>query len=177
MNILINIIAFKIGWAASILGAANGLPLVGPAVVLLVILAHLQMVNKPSREMILIVLTGAIGACWDSVMVTAGWLTYSSGTFIEGMAPYWILAMWMLFATTLNMSFRWLRSKLLIASILGAIFGPLSYYAGAAMGAVVIIDFTATMFGLALAWSILLPGLIVLASRFDGVALPVEVLR
>jgi hypothetical protein len=174
MTILINIVAFKIGWVASVLGAANGLPLLGPALMLPVIAIHLHNVNDPSRELTLIGLTGAIGATWDSVMVAAGWLSYPAGTIVAGLAPYWILAMWMLFATTLNMAFRWLQSKLLLASVLGAVFGPASYYAGARLDAVVINDLTASMAALAVAWAILLPGLLFLAKRFDGVTVHIE---
>jgi hypothetical protein len=174
MNVLTNVVAFKIGWIASIAGAASGYPLLGPAVILVAIALHLGKANQPSRELILIALTGAIGATWDSVMVAAGWLTYPSGTFLAGFAPYWILAMWMLFATTLNITFRWLQSKPLFASVLGAVFGPLSYYAGSKAGAVLINDVTASMVGLAVAWAILLPGLLTLAKRFDGVTVQIE---
>jgi hypothetical protein len=174
MNILVNVVAFKIGWLASIAGAASGVPLLGPAVILVAIALHLSRVDQPSSELMLIVLTGAIGASWDSVMVAAGWLTYPTGTLVSGLAPYWILAMWMLFATTLNVAFRWLQSKTLIASALGAVFGPLSYYAGSKAGAVVINDFAASMVGLAVAWAILLPALLSLAKRFDGVTVQIE---
>lgn len=174
MNILLNIVAFKIGWIASIAGAASGYPLLGPAVILVAIALHLSKANQPSRELLLITLTGAIGATWDSVMVAAGWLTYPTGTFAAGFAPYWILAMWMLFATTLNVTFRWLQSKTIFASVLGAVFGPISYLAGSKAGAVVINDVTASMVGLAVAWAILLPGLLSLAKRFDGVTVQIE---
>lgn len=174
MNIVVNIVAFKIGWLASIAGAAGGVPLLGPAVILVAIALHLVRVEEPSSELMLIVLTGAIGASWDSIMVAAGWLTYPTGTLVSGLAPYWILAMWMLFATTLNVAFRWLQSKILIASILGAVFGPLSYYAGSKAGAVVINDFAASMLALAVAWAILLPALLSLARRFDGVTMHIE---
>lgn len=169
MNLLINVVAFKIGWLASVIGAANGLPLLGPAAVILAVTIHLRLVNNPSRELLLIALTGVIGASWDSVMVTAGWVTYPAGTLISGVAPYWIVAMWMLFATTLNIAFRWLQSKPLFAAALGAVFGPLSYYAGEKTGAIVINDPTATMVALAVAWAVLLPGLLSLARHFDGV--------
>ena len=46
----------------------------------------------------------------------AGWLAYPSGTFIAGLAPYWIVGMWMLFATTLNITFRWLHERMWLAS-------------------------------------------------------------
>lgn len=174
MSILTNILAFKIGWIASVLGAANELPLLGPAVVLGAIAIHLRTANEPARELMLIVSTGAIGAAWDSVMVVAGWVSYPTGTLIAGFAPYWILAMWMLFATTLNMTFRWLQSKLALAGLLGAIFGPLSYVAGAKTGAIVIDEFVVTMVALAVAWSLLLPGLLLLATRLDGITVQIE---
>lgn len=174
MNLVINIVAFKIGWAASIVGAANQLPLLGPAVILLAIAIHLRNVNDSSREMMLILSTGLIGAIWDSVMVGAGWLSYPSGTIITGFAPYWILAMWMLFATTLNLAFRWLQSNLLLAAALGAVFGPASYYLGAGTGAVVINELTVVMLALAAAWAILFPALLMLARRLDGVTVQTE---
>jgi uncharacterized membrane protein YfcA len=74
----------------------------------------------------------------------------------------------MLFATTLNIAFRWLRDRLVLASLLGAVFGPLSYFAGARLGAVVINDFPSALIALALAWALLLPGLLLLAKRLDG---------
>lgn len=169
MNIIANIVAFKIGWLASVIGAANELPFIGPAVVMAVIGIHLHAANDASREFTLIVLTGAIGAVWDSVMVAAGWLSYPSGNLVADVAPYWIIAMWMLFATTLNVLFRWLQSNLPLASALGAVFGPLSYYGGAAAGAVVINEFAVTMTVIAAAWALLFPGLLLLAGRLDGV--------
>ena len=170
MNVIANIVAFKIGWMASVVGAANELPFIGPAVVLAVIGIHLYAANDATRELTLIVLTGIIGAMWDSVMVAAGWLSYPSGNGVAGIAPYWIIGMWMLFATTLNVFFRWLQSNLALASALGAVFGPLSYYAGAAAGAVVINEFAVALAAIAAAWALLFPGLLMLARRLDGVA-------
>lgn len=173
MNFVINIVAFKIGWVASVVGAANGFPLLGPAVILVAIAIHLRNVDVPSRELMLVALTGTIGATWDSVMVAAGWLSYPTGTIIAGVAPYWILGMWMLFATTLNLAFRWLQSNLALAGVLGAVFGPASYYAGAKTGAVVINELTVVMLALAAAWALLFPGLLLLARRLDGVTIQI----
>ena len=52
---------------------------------------------------------GAIGAAFDSVLAATGLLVYSSGVLFAGTAPYWIVAMWALFATTLNVSMGWMR--------------------------------------------------------------------
>ena len=57
-SFLINIIAFKIAWLASVLGGANELPLLGPAAVIVAVAIHLRLVKEPSREMLLIFSTG-----------------------------------------------------------------------------------------------------------------------
>ncbi len=171
MNMLVNIIAFKIGWVSSVVGVANNLPLLGPAVILLAIGIHLAAVRRPANELLLIFLTGAIGAGIDSIMISAGWLSYPSGMLIAGFSPYWIIAMWMLFATTFNVSFGWLKERMFLAAVLGALSGPLSYYFGAKFGAVTLNDFTNAMIALAVGWGALMPGLLLLAKRLDGASL------
>lgn len=174
MNMLINIIAFKIGWISSVVGVASEFPLLGPVVILAAIAIHLSIAKQPASELLLIVITGIIGGSVDTMMIYAGWLSYPSGMLVPGFSPYWIIAMWMLFATTFNMSFRWLQSKMLLAAALGAIFGPLSYYFGAKFGAVSLNSFSSSMIALAVAWGALMPALLILAKRLDGVAVRVE---
>ena len=117
MNLLINFVAFKIAWLSTIFGSAAGLPMLGPATVLAAISIHLRRAPEASREFMLILTCGGIGLVWDSVMVAAGWLSYPNGTFVAGLAPYWILSLWMLFATTLNVTFRWLQTRLPLAAL------------------------------------------------------------
>ena len=168
MNVLLNVVAFKVAWVSTIFGGANGLPLLGPLAVAVAIAIHLWFAPMPRRELMLILLTGAIGMAWDSMLVTAGWLVYPTGTIVAGLAPYWILGMWMLFATTLNVAFRWLRSRLVLAAVMGAVFGPLSYFAGSSAGAVTLAEPVPALVSLGVAWALLMPGLIVLARELDG---------
>jgi hypothetical protein len=168
MNVLINVVAFKIAWLSTIFGSANEMPLLGPLAVLIAVAIHLWLSYEPRRELMLVLLCGAIGMAWDSVLVTAGWLVYPTGTFVSGLAPYWIMAMWMLFATTLNVAFRWLHTRLILAAAIGAVFGPLSYIAGSSAGAVELVQPALALTALGIAWALLMPGLIVLARQFDG---------
>jgi hypothetical protein len=170
-NLVINIVVFKLAWLSSVLGGAYGIPLLGPAAVLVAVIIHLRRVNDPSRELRLILATGALGVTLDSIMIRAGWLVYPTGTVINGLSPLWILGMWMLFATTFNISFRWMQSRIVLAGVMGAIFGPLSYYSGAKLGAVNFGDTGTAMLALAVSWGLLLPALLVLARRLDGVNL------
>ena len=81
-----------------------------------------------------------MGLVFDSLLVTVGWLEYPNGMFAPVVAPYWILSMWVLFATTLNVSLAWLHGRYTLAAVFGAIGGPLSYLAGARLGAVTLAE-------------------------------------
>ena len=81
--------------------------------------------------------------------------------------------MWMLFATTLNVSLRWLRNRTALAVDLGAIAGPLSFYGGAQLGGVVFLDQRAGLIALSVGWAVMMPTLIILAARLDGIAVPI----
>lgn len=168
MNILLNLTAFQLGWFACVLGGANQFPWLGTLVAALIVAWHLSQAQSPGREFTLLAAVGALGATWDSLLVAGGWLTYPSGTLLAGTAPHWIVAMWVLFASTLNVSLRWLRGRWILGTVLGAIAGPLAYYAGAGLGGVVITEPLFAFTALAVGWAAFVPLLIKLSIRFDG---------
>ena len=67
----------------------------------------------------------------------------------------------MVFATTLNASMFWLAGRYRLAAVLGAICGPVSYVAGARLGA---IEFPAhaglSLVGIAVVWACVMPSLL-----------------
>jgi hypothetical protein len=168
MNILFNAIAFQLGWFACVLGGANQLPWLGTLVAILIVYWHLNQAQRPGRELTLLAVVGALGALWDSLLVAAGWLEYPSGMLLSNTAPHWIVAMWVLFASTLNVSLRWLRGRWTLATLLGAVAGPLAYYAGAGLGGVDINEPLPAFTALAAGWAAFVPLLISLSSRLDG---------
>jgi hypothetical protein len=168
MKTVINFISFQVGWFACVLGAANDMPWIGPAVCFPILSLHLFMSGRPAAELRLILAAPVIGLVLDSLLVATGWLVYPNGMLIQGIAPYWILLMWALFATTLNVSMRWLHGKYVLAALLGAIGGPLSYLAGARLGGLVFSETTLALIALALGWAIAMPVLLYLAQRFSG---------
>lgn len=168
-QLVFNFIAFQIGWAACVLGGAHQLPWLGSGLVLLIISAHLAWVPAPRNELYLILLTAVIGLFWDSLLVTLGLTRYHSGTLLSGIAPHWIVALWMLFATTLNVSLRWLQGRWLLAAAFGAVGGPLSFWAGQRLGGVAFADTALSLTVLSAGWAVLTPLLLKLAERFDGV--------
>jgi hypothetical protein len=177
MHILINLIAFKIGWFASVFGAANELSFLGPLVIVVVIGIHLARATIPAAEVQLILVAGAFGMVCDTLLLSTGWLSYPSGVLVTGLSPLWIVGMWMLFATTFNTTLKWLQNNLPLAALIGAVSGPASYFFGEKLGAVVFNDYAAAMVGLAVVWGVAVPLLMLLARRLDGMTAPVESVR
>ena len=168
MRLLTNFLFFQFGWFSSVLGGANQMPWIGPIAVLAIIALHLRFAHRPYSEIALLLSCALLGAGFDSILVAFGWVSYSSGMFAPAAAPYWIITMWMLFATTLNVSMRWLRNMPLVAAGLGLVAGPLTYLAGAKLGGIILVDQTAAMLMLGIGWAVMMPMLLVLAERFDG---------
>lgn len=165
-----NVAASQAGWFACVIGAANGMPWIGLFAVVLIVAIHLRLARRVGPELRLILSAVVIGLVADSLLVLAGLVRYPSGNWIEGLAPYWILAMWGLFATTLNVSMKWLRNRELLAVLFGAVGGPLAYLAGEKLGAITFVQPPYALVALALIWAFAMPLLVRLAVRMDGMS-------
>ena len=167
-SILVNAAIFQAGWLCCVLAGANHLPWLGTASALLIVIWHVLRADNRQKELSLVLIVVGIGALWDSLLVYTGLLQYPSGTLISGTAPHWIIAMWALFATTLNVSLRWLKYRPLTGAMLGAVSGPAAYFAGYKLGGVQFPDMDAALLALAGGWAVLMPLLMALSNRFDG---------
>ena len=78
--------------------------------------------------------------------------------------------MWLLFATTLNVSMRWLRNKGWLAAFFGLIGGPLTYFAGEKLGGIILVDQITALVALGIGWAVMMPMLLRLSEYFDGFA-------
>ena len=165
--LIVNCVAFQCGWFACVLGAAHGWPLGGAAAAMTIVALHLACAPRAAPELKLVMLALAMGALWDSALVSSGWIVFTSGMLIDGVAPPCILALWALFATTLNASLGWLKNKLLMAALFGALGGPLSYWAGMRLGALQFAAPMAALIALSIGWGVMTPLLIMAARRFD----------
>lgn len=167
-RLISNFLLFQVGWFACVLGAANGMPWIGPVVVALILAWHVYDANHPIAELRLLLITLFIGGIWDSYMVISGWLVYNQGMFHSLVAPYWILAMWLLFATTLNVSMRWIKGQLILSAVLGGVAGPLAYYAGYRLDAVQMFDPLFSSLVIGVGWFFIMPLLVLVARQHDG---------
>ena len=164
-----NFVLFQLGWFLCVMSGANLFhPLTGVVIVSLIVMIHLLRANDSSNESVLIVLAMIIGIVWDSSLMIAGLFQFSDDPLIVGLAPLWLIALWPLFATTLNVSLKWLKGRYWLAAGLGAIGGPLAYFAGQRLGAVTFSDTATAMLVIAAGWAVIMPALVALATRFDG---------
>jgi hypothetical protein len=171
-RIVVNVAAFQAAWLGAVGGAATGRPWLGPVAAAALVVGHTWFAIRPLHEIVSLAAIGAVGMAWDSLLVTLGLIDYAGAGAWPGGAPYWIAALWIAFATTLNVSLRWLRSRRWLAAVLGAALGPLAYAAADAWGALRLVDWRAALLAQALGWALLLPLTSWLAARHDGFAAP-----
>jgi hypothetical protein len=168
MLLFTNFVVFQVAWLSSVIGGAQQMPWLGPLTVAIALALHFRAARYPFEEFLLIASCALIGATFDSVLVAAGWVTYKSGLFSSYLAPYWIITMWMLFGTTLNVSMRWLRGRPRLAAFFGAYGGPAAYLGGQALGGIVLTNQVAALIALAIGWAAIMPVLMWLSEQFDG---------
>ncbi len=171
---LTNFIVFEAAWFACILGVAHGLPAWGTAAVVAAIAWHVAISARPATELALVGLLCVIGLVAESLVVAQGHVVYPAGQPVSWLAPYWMVALWGEFAIALNVTLRWLKGKPLLAALLGAVFGPLSFLGGVRLGGARFVDATPALVTLACMWAVLMPLAIALSNRFDGVAVREE---
>ncbi len=166
--LLLNLILFQVAWFAAVLSGAQGVPVLGVAVAGAVAAYHLWRARRPWAEAGLLLAAGVIGALWDGLLAGLGWLVYPSGVFAPWLAPSWMIAMWVSFATTLNVALRWLHGRYGLALVFGALGGPLAYFAGERLGGVVFPEPLLALGAVGFGWALIAPALVWLAVRLDG---------
>jgi hypothetical protein len=158
--VLVNIVLFQLGWFACVLGAANGYAREGALAAALIVALHVARAPRPKREAALALAAALLGLVFESALVWAGWVRVEDGI-------YWLVALWALFATTLNESLRMLQTRPWIAALSGAVGGPLAYCAGARAGALDFVQPAAMLAALAVGWAVATPALLSLARRLN----------
>lgn len=171
-TLIINFLLFQLGWFACVLGGAYDQTLLACLVATLIIAYHLYRAADAMQELRLLIFALIIGLVFESIITAQGFARYYHGQHFDVIAPVWMILMWPLFATTLNLSMRWLKTLApLLIALIGALLVPLAYYAGNRLGAVVYDDLVVSMSLIAIAWALLLPAMVTMSSRFDGYGL------
>ena len=166
MSLVVNALLFQACWLGFVAGAAHGRWWIGFVLLLGFAAWQLRHSRAPRADLLLVGLAAVLGFAVDSAFVQGGLMRYVEPVPWAGFAPVWIVGLWMAFALTLNHSMRFLRDRPLLGIALGALAGPLAYWAAErAWHAVVLLRPWPALVALALAWGALTPTLVALARR------------
>lgn len=161
MNKLLNALGFQAGWWACIASVRHDAEL--QALVFCFCLMGIHLLFSKSRRLDM---TLGLVALLLGILIDSG-LQYFSvigfyGWALGPLSPFWLWALWVIFALTLNSSLAFLKNQSLITSaLLGLVFGPITYYAGAQLGAADLDASLSHLFLLAVIWMLAMPFLVI----------------
>ena len=164
---LINLVLFQAAWFACVLGAAAGNMWVGPLAVFLVVPLQVILFSRsPDREATFMILSGVAGFFAETMMTWAAVHSPARGAMPWPVSPLWMVALWVNFASAFSLSLSWLKGRYFLAAFMGFWAGPLAFYAGERMEAIVIhADLVRGYGAVALVWATAVPGLLLLHDR------------
>ncbi|WP_246223225.1 DUF2878 domain-containing protein [Alteromonas profundi] len=150
------------------------------AIVVVIGLFALWLLLTPTRreDGLLMITIMAIGFCIDSLLTMSGIFIFSKAVVADSsmgqwFIPFWLVLLWGAFAATLTHSLASLRGSLPIAALAGGLFAPLSYIAGAKLGAVDLgYPVTTTYIVLCAIWAVILPVCFMLSARLSALIQP-----
>lgn len=165
----INFVIFQVCWFACVLGAAYDIGWLGPLMVLF--MAPLQvylLTDNHGAEFYFVLICGVSGFILETILI-ASKVYIPLGAWQLTVCPPWMAALWFNFAMLVSISLRWLKGKYLLAAFLGGVAGPIAYWGGEKLDALVIHDvFTRGYLPLAAVWALVMPPLIYLHTRITG---------
>lgn len=164
--IILNFISFQLLWWACVLASKYHLSFWVFVLVGVYTLAHLMWVESPKHGLPL-VLSALIGILLDQLGYRWGWVSFPYSDPTSAYLPLWMMALWLAFATTINVSMRWMQGKPWLAAFLGALFGPLAYWGAASLGVVFLSHGLSSMLWISLEWAIAMPLLLWLRGRYN----------
>ena len=161
-RVWLNLAAFQVAWFATVLGASNGLPWLGPMAVLVALGLYLVQTRQRAAALRLLLAAALVGLVVEHALFFAGFIRYPGD---PAWVPLWMWALWPLFATTLRVSLAWFIPRPALAAFAGAVAGPMAYAGGEALGAIELEGFALPL--LALVWAFAFPLLLYLARKVE----------
>lgn len=150
-KLIANAVMFQIGWFACVLGGTGPWLLI-PAAVLCI---HFFWISSWAAEGKLVVSVVLAGAAVDSFLMQVGVFDFPGNSKL---VPLWLAVLWAMLAITLNHCLAWTARPVWLACLLGAVAGPVSYFAGAALSDVQLpLEPFWTFLILAAVWAVVYP--------------------
>ena len=104
---------------------------------------------------------GVLGGVTDSILVWSGAMAFPESAGPGFPTTLWMIALWINFAAALRHCMGWLCGRFVLATVFGAIGGPLAYLAGSKFGALEI----HSLLTIVVAWLLVMPGLLLIEMK------------
>lgn len=154
-------------WLVCVVGAARGFGTLAALACAPVLVWHMAVERRRVSPWRWTLPVAAIGVVTDSALGALGVLQFHSTPWPDWIAPPWLIAVWVVFASAVPALMGWLRGRLLVAATLGAVGGPLAYSGGAALGAASLPEPQFSILALVITWGILTPALVAGTAHLD----------
>lgn len=167
MKFWLALVAYQAVWFAAVVGAGHGRWWPGVLGGLAFAAWRLTVSTHRRVEGRLVAVALLLGFVLENLWVRAGLVAYAA-PWPWATSPAWLMALWLAFALTIVPLFGYLHAHPVLATVVGAVGGPLAYL-GAARGWHAVMlpprPWTALL-ALAAGWAIALPLLTTLARRW-----------
>jgi len=125
---------------------------------------YVTYIGNLQREWPSIIIIVSSGFIIDTLLSSFGLIQFNTNMLI----PLWLLVMWSGFATLFHHGLGWLLAKPVLAAVLGAITGPLAYFAGATLSMSQInVPLTVFISVYAVLWSLYIPIFLFISSKLN----------
>jgi hypothetical protein len=128
----------------------------------------MELIFRPKLQLRLqLLVLLVVGILFDSVSVYYNLIEMKPAD-IYGWLPLWLISLWLLFITSIPLLQSFLKKRYFIAAIVGGVFGPLSYRAGAQFD-VLLMNGNFSMIVYSIFWALYIPGALFWLGRKDVV--------
>lgn len=132
----VKFVLFQIVWLCCALGAAHGWSAPGIGSALVLVAVHLATATLRLQAVLTTLVAGCFGFVAESLLLVADLVRYATPWPAQGLAPAWLVALWLAFASTFEPTRRMLGpGAVALSGLLGLVLGPVSYIAGERLGA------------------------------------------
>ncbi|MEC7816169.1 MAG: DUF2878 domain-containing protein [Pseudomonadota bacterium] len=150
---IVNFVLFQIGWFACVV--YPGMAAVGLVVVFLGL--HMALVSqKRFAELQFIGFGVVLGSLMDTLWFRTDVLSLVGNEDVL-IAPPWLVAIWVIFMTTLCHSLNWVGQKKWLPWVLAPFAGPFAYWSASKLGIVTLPDLWISLAAMAVGWMLLFP--------------------
>lgn len=138
--IIFNFLGLQITWAACAYGAIHQRAMPGVIAAMVYIVIHFIFTPKLKEDIYILLAIATLGIILDHLNTVFKLISFLNAAAMPTVIPYWLMALWCVFALTLPHSLYWLGKNKTLAVLLGGSGGGFSYWLGHHLGAIQLLE-------------------------------------